>query len=288
MAAQRITTIAGDVGIDGLGLSATDRDVLASCDIFLHSAAAVSFDSPLDSAVEINLLGPTRVAQLLQDLDVRPHLVSVSTCYVAGNRRGTAPEELVSAGPFDLGLDWRDRGGRRPSAARRCRGGEPPARTARRAAQGGSTRAGRRRRAGVGREDGAAARALGARPADRRRPGQGRERRLARRLRVHEGARRAGVDGRQGRRAGEHRAPVDHRVRAAPSRGLAGSAGSGWPSRCSSPTPGVCCASSRACPKGRSTSSPSTSSSPRSSRSPRSDQRRRPPSARSPRVASTR
>ena len=34
----------------------------------------------------------------------RPHLVAVSTCYVAGNRRGTAPEELVSDGPFDLGL----------------------------------------------------------------------------------------------------------------------------------------------------------------------------------------
>ena len=43
--------------------------------------------------------------------------MSVSTCYVAGNRRGTAPEELVSDGPFDLGLDWRDRGRRRPPAA---------------------------------------------------------------------------------------------------------------------------------------------------------------------------
>ena len=32
----------------------------------------------------------------------------MSTCYVAGNRRGNAPEELVSEGPFDLGLSWRD------------------------------------------------------------------------------------------------------------------------------------------------------------------------------------
>ena len=30
----------------------------------------------------------------LNDLGVTPHLVAVSTCYVAGNRRGTAPEEL--------------------------------------------------------------------------------------------------------------------------------------------------------------------------------------------------
>ncbi|MEK9838873.1 MAG: SDR family oxidoreductase, partial [Ilumatobacter sp.] len=67
----------------------------------IHSAATVSFDSPLDQAVEINLLGPTRIAALCADLDITPHLVAVSTCYVAGNRRGTAPEQLVSEGPFD-------------------------------------------------------------------------------------------------------------------------------------------------------------------------------------------
>jgi HAD superfamily phosphoserine phosphatase-like hydrolase len=118
MTARRITTIAGDVGTDGLGLSDADRAVLASCDIVIHSAATVSFDSPLDSAVEINLLGPTRIATLLDELGVAPHLISVSTCYVAGNRRGTAPEELVSEGPFDLGLRWQDE----VAAARRLRG----------------------------------------------------------------------------------------------------------------------------------------------------------------------
>ncbi len=118
IAARRITTIAGDVGADGLGLSESDRAVLASCDIAIHSAATVSFDSPLDSAVEINLLGPKRITDVLNEMGVTPHLVSVSTCYVAGNRRGTAPEELVSAGPFDLGLDWRAE----VAAARRLRG----------------------------------------------------------------------------------------------------------------------------------------------------------------------
>lgn len=107
MALRRIRTINGDVSRDGLGLNDEDRAVLASCDVVIHSAAAVAFDSPLDSAVEINLLGPSRIAQLLNELGVAPHLVAVSTCYVAGNRRGTAPEELVSDGPFDLGLDWR-------------------------------------------------------------------------------------------------------------------------------------------------------------------------------------
>ena len=117
MVERRVTAVGGDVSTDGLGLSDTDRAIFASCDIVIHSAAAVSFDSPLDSAVEINLLGPVRVAQALQALGVTPHLVAVSTCYVAGNRRGTAPEELVSAGPWDIGLDWR----KEVAAARRLR-----------------------------------------------------------------------------------------------------------------------------------------------------------------------
>ncbi len=108
MVARRVTTIAGDVGTDGLGLDDAGRLALATCDIVIHSAATVSFDSPLDLAVEINLLGPSRIAATLHDLNVRPHLVSVSTCYVAGNRKGSAPEEPVDESPYWFGLDWRD------------------------------------------------------------------------------------------------------------------------------------------------------------------------------------
>jgi fatty acyl-CoA reductase len=118
MCARRISVIAGDVATDGLGLDDSARATLASCAIVIHSAAAVAFDSPLDTAVEINLLGPMRIAATLRDLGVAPHLVSVSTCYVAGNRRGNAPEQLVSAGPFDIGLNWRTE----VTAARRLRG----------------------------------------------------------------------------------------------------------------------------------------------------------------------
>ncbi|MDQ3176037.1 MAG: SDR family oxidoreductase, partial [Actinomycetota bacterium] len=118
MCARRVTTVAGDVGVDGLGLSDADRTTFGSCDVIIHSAATVSFDSPLDQAVEINLLGPTRIVALCAELGVTPHLVAVSTCYVAGNRRGSAPEQLVSEGPFDLGLDWR----KEVAAARRLRG----------------------------------------------------------------------------------------------------------------------------------------------------------------------
>ena len=63
MLARRVTAVAGDVTTDGLGLDADGRADLASCDIVIHSAAVVSFDSPLDQAVEVNLLGPVRVVE---------------------------------------------------------------------------------------------------------------------------------------------------------------------------------------------------------------------------------
>jgi fatty acyl-CoA reductase len=104
---RRVTPIAGDVATDGLGLDDEGRAALASCDIVVHSAATVAFDSPLDSAVEVNLLGPSRIVRALHDLGVAPHLVSVSTCYVAGNRRGAAPEQPVDESPFFVDVDWR-------------------------------------------------------------------------------------------------------------------------------------------------------------------------------------
>ena len=60
--ASRVSAVAGDVATDGLGLDEEGMRALSECDIVIHSAAAVSFDSPLDTAVEVNLLGPSRVA----------------------------------------------------------------------------------------------------------------------------------------------------------------------------------------------------------------------------------
>lgn len=107
MIARRVKVIAGDVGADGLGLDDDGRAALAECDTVIHSAATVSFDAPLDGAVEVNMLGPRRIALTLADLGIAPHLVAVSTCYVAGNRRGNAPEQPVDASPFFVDVDWR-------------------------------------------------------------------------------------------------------------------------------------------------------------------------------------
>ena len=104
---QRISVVSGDVSADGLGLSDLDRRLFISADVIIHSAATVSFDSPLDSSIEINLLGPNRIVQLLNEEAVTPHLIAVSTCYVAGNRRGAANEELLAGTPFQVKVDWR-------------------------------------------------------------------------------------------------------------------------------------------------------------------------------------
>lgn len=112
--ARRLRPIAGDVSVDGLGLDQSGREVLAGCPIVIHAAASVSFESPLDSAVEVNLLGPVRLAGALTDA----HLISVSTAYVAGIRRGRCPEALLPDTPFATDVAWRPEVG----AARRARG----------------------------------------------------------------------------------------------------------------------------------------------------------------------
>lgn len=114
---RRVTVVAGDVSTDGLGLGEEDSKIFASADIVIHSAATVSFDAALDGAIEVNLLGPRRVAQALQALQVTPHMVAISTCYVAGNRRGNAVEQLLSDSPFDIDVSWRSE----VDFARRCR-----------------------------------------------------------------------------------------------------------------------------------------------------------------------
>jgi HAD superfamily hydrolase (TIGR01490 family) len=105
---RRLVAVAGDVGRDGLGLDDDGRRELASCDVVVHSAATVSFDAPLDQAVEINLLGPARVATAVAEARAAgkgpAHVVAVSTAYVASTHQGEAREELLNR--YSLDIDW--------------------------------------------------------------------------------------------------------------------------------------------------------------------------------------
>ncbi len=92
-----------DLGRDGLGLTDRGREQLRSCDIVIHSAAAVEFDNPADLSAQTNLLGAARMVEALKATGVLPHLVHVSTAYVGGMLRGLVREEP----PLDPGLNWR-------------------------------------------------------------------------------------------------------------------------------------------------------------------------------------
>ena len=120
--ARRVLVMAGDVGTDGLGLDDEGRAILAGCHAVIHSAASVSFDSPLDAAVEVNLLGPSRLAEAMRTASGQAgtdpgHLVAVSTAYVAGTRRGDSPELPLADTPFSADVSWREE----VDAARRVR-----------------------------------------------------------------------------------------------------------------------------------------------------------------------
>jgi HAD superfamily hydrolase (TIGR01490 family) len=92
-----------DLGSDGLGLTDRGREQLRSCDIVIHSAAAVEFDNPADLSAQTNLLGAARMVEALKATGSLPHLVHISTAYVGGMLRGLVREEP----PLDPGLNWR-------------------------------------------------------------------------------------------------------------------------------------------------------------------------------------
>ena len=240
-----------------------------------------AFDAPLDGAVEVNLLGPSRVAETLSELAAEratgrrsplPHLISVSTAYVNSGHNGDAAEELDHEPRHSC---------RRPTGGPRSRPPAAPVRTRTpRAAARSAWRASTRRRAP---ELGAAGTALLA-ETNRAAPrasgsttawsqlGRGRAQALGW-PDAYAYTKSLGRDRSPATCAASCPSPSSGPRSSSPrspSPAPGGSAASAWPSRSSSPTPGACSASSPAFPRASSTSSPSTSSSPRSSPSQRS------------------
>jgi HAD superfamily hydrolase (TIGR01490 family) len=103
LAAAKLAVVEIDLGRDGLGLNDAAREQLRSCDVVIHSAAAVEFDNPADLSAQTNLLGAARLVEALRSSGARPHLVHISTAYVGGMLRGIVREEP----PLDPGLNWR-------------------------------------------------------------------------------------------------------------------------------------------------------------------------------------
>ena len=233
MTDRRITTIAGDVGTDGLGLSDDDRAIVR------RRPTSSSTPPPRCRSTRRSTRrsrstcsGRPASPSSATTLGITPHLVAVSHVLRRRQPPRIGPRAAGQRGTVRHRARLAGRGRRLAAPQGRHRGRQPHARSARRSSA--------RRPA-----------PSSAPPAHRRSPPRpsssasrwvkdqliqagrlaGRERRLARRLRLHEGARRAGAVRVEGRRAGVDRAPVDHRVGVGRAASRAGSAGSAWPSR---------------------------------------------------------
>jgi alcohol-forming fatty acyl-CoA reductase len=92
---QRVEVVEGDVAEAPPALP-------DDLDLVFHCAAAVSFDPPIDDGFRTNVLGAVHLYGALRDAGIRPHVVHVSTAYVAGVARGT-----VAEAPLGHEVDWR-------------------------------------------------------------------------------------------------------------------------------------------------------------------------------------
>ena len=92
-ARQKVCALACDMRQPSLGLDDTSRDeLLAEVDLIIGNAASVTFDEPLDSAIQFNTLAPQELLRLAREGRKNPVLVHVSTAYVNGRLTGAVPE----------------------------------------------------------------------------------------------------------------------------------------------------------------------------------------------------
>lgn len=109
--ASRLAVVQADLAQPGLGLSTADRERVASeATSILHCAASVRFDMPQDTAVTQNM-GATEamlaLARGLADAGRLQRFDHVSTCYVAGDRRGRVLETECDVGQgFRNSYEW--------------------------------------------------------------------------------------------------------------------------------------------------------------------------------------
>ena len=96
-----VKPISGDLLSSGMGLSITDREMLANeVSVIIHSAASVEFDLALEQATHINTDGSLEVLRLGKECVNLKSYVHISTCYVNGNRFGTISEKIYDC-PYD-------------------------------------------------------------------------------------------------------------------------------------------------------------------------------------------
>lgn len=96
---SKLIPVAGDLGVDDLGLTPTDLDAITTnCEIVVHSAATTTFNERFDVAVNINTLGAKRILDLAKQCKNLKVMCHVSTAFVNGLRVGDAQERAFQMG----------------------------------------------------------------------------------------------------------------------------------------------------------------------------------------------
>ncbi|MBW2732350.1 MAG: SDR family oxidoreductase [Deltaproteobacteria bacterium] len=97
--ANRWTIAAGDLRAPGLGLTPEAHTLIReTVDSVWHLAAIYDLAVSAALAYEVNVEGTLRVLDLCEELPLLKRLIYVSTCYVAGDRQGTAYEDELDLG----------------------------------------------------------------------------------------------------------------------------------------------------------------------------------------------
>jgi HAD superfamily hydrolase (TIGR01490 family) len=95
--AARVEVLEGDLG--------RMPELPGDIDVVIHCAGEVSFDPPVDEGFETNLGGVAELLRALRASGSTPHLVHVSTAYVAGLRSGHIAEGRLDH-DVDLRAEW--------------------------------------------------------------------------------------------------------------------------------------------------------------------------------------
>ncbi|MEM7790350.1 MAG: SDR family oxidoreductase [Verrucomicrobiota bacterium] len=95
---SKLTLVEGDVSRPDLGIATEKFEQLAGdLDLIINSAACISFEPPLDEALNLNINGPLHLLALAKAANC-PFL-QVSTAFVCGNQDGVILEETPSKPP---------------------------------------------------------------------------------------------------------------------------------------------------------------------------------------------
>jgi len=96
-AKQRITAVIGEIGLDKLGMSDSDWEMVSTkTNYILHAAALTDWGAPLEDAIRVNVEGVTEIIKLAHECGTNlKKLLHISTAYTSGYKTGKIlPNEI--------------------------------------------------------------------------------------------------------------------------------------------------------------------------------------------------